>query len=754
MSKLSLNTIGSRYGSIDALNDNFDAIEAAIENTLSLDGTSPNEMEADLDLNGNDLLNVGEVNTASLRLNGVAVSPSTITYNGVVKETQVATSGQTVFNLSTISYAPLTNNMSVYVDGVYQNPSRYTETSSTRVTFSEGLHVGAVVDFQVMSLNELSGTADSVNITHTPAATSLLGITPRTVKSALDDITHEETGATKVGFKQTGTGAVATTVAEKLQQYVSVKDFGAVGDGVADDTSAIQAALDCGAKTVSFVSTGTYKVSSAITVPPNVVIQGNNASLICTSHFTLLTFENGGGVYDLSMTGAGGLSYVAGSTAVKCMGTNNAPSAPTYVAGPIVENCKITAFGEYGVFLKYVKIARIALNQITVVGYTGVGGVSCEDVTVDNNIIKDISAGSAGGDAYGVFIDREDGTSETAEPRSYRCVITNNIIENITATAANNGHGIDTHGGIDFVIDSNKIKNCEGGIFLTASSISGTQELAPLRCVVSNNIISTNIYSNYGILVYGARTGATVAEHAEDCVITGNIVLGHGSKTSATIPGVFLSATKNIIVTGNIFKQCGASCVMLDFQNINVNISSNEFVDPVSNTFSDTTCVFVYSIDNRGYIGNNSYRFEDAGLATYVATNAVRIQSGLTGLDLDFARSTFQGIDATHLSFLPLTTSGVRYSGLVAESGSSTITVTSGNADGITDVVFGKRFPYTPSVNLSLNYPFNAGGKRPIIGVDVASVVPTPTGFRVYAQPYDGTTWSASGSLSFYWTAK
>lgn len=533
----------------------------------------------------------------------------------------------------------------------------------------------------------------------------------------------------------------------------NVIDFGAVGDGVTDDTAAIQAAVDCGALSIDFVSDCTYKVTAGITVPANVFLRGNGATITCASHFVLFTFQDGGGVVDLSMTGAGGSTYTSGSTAIACVGTNNAPLAPTYVAGPVVQNCKITAFGEYGVFLKYVKIAQITLNQITAVGYTGIGGVSCEDVLIDGNVIKNISAGSAGGDAYGVFIDREDGTSETAEPRSYRCVITNNSIESVTATAANNGQGIDTHAGIDFVIDSNKIKNCEGGIFLTASSISGTQELAPLRCVVSNNIISTNIYSNYGILVYGARSGATVAEHAEDCVVIGNILLGHGSKSSATIPGVFLSATKNIVVTGNIFKHCGASSVMLDFQNINVNISANEFVDPVSDSFSDTCCVYVYSIDNRGYIGGNSYSYQDGSLATYVATNAVRIESGLTGLDLDFGRSTFQGIDASHLSFLALTTGGVRYSGLFDLSGSSTISVTSGGADGITDVTFAKRFPYTPNIGVSLGYPFNQGGKRPIIGVDVASVVPTPTGFRVYAQPYDGTTWSASGSFALYWHA-
>ncbi|HQT51121.1 MAG TPA: tail fiber domain-containing protein, partial [Acidovorax defluvii] len=38
-------------------------------------------------------------------------------------------------------------------------------------------------------------------------------------------------GASLVGFQQAGTGTVTTTVQAKLRETVSVKDFGAVGDG-------------------------------------------------------------------------------------------------------------------------------------------------------------------------------------------------------------------------------------------------------------------------------------------------------------------------------------------------------------------------------------------------------------------------------------------------------------------------------------------------------------------------------------------
>jgi hypothetical protein len=72
--------------------------------------------------------------------------------------------------------------------------------------------------------------------------------------------------ATAISYTLTAPGAVAQTVQTKLEQYVSVKDFGAVGDGVTDDTAAIQSAIDYAAplgKAVYFPS-GVYRTTQTV----------------------------------------------------------------------------------------------------------------------------------------------------------------------------------------------------------------------------------------------------------------------------------------------------------------------------------------------------------------------------------------------------------------------------------------------------------------------------------------------------------
>ena len=69
----------------------------------------------------------------------------------------------------------------------------------------------------------------------------------------------------------------ARSLANRFADVVNVKDFGAVGDGVADDTAAIQAAINAGRNV--FIPSGTYKTTSKITITnSNQVVTGAGRS--------------------------------------------------------------------------------------------------------------------------------------------------------------------------------------------------------------------------------------------------------------------------------------------------------------------------------------------------------------------------------------------------------------------------------------------------------------------------------------------
>ena len=74
--------------------------------------------------------------------------------------------------------------------------------------------------------------------------------------------------AEQISYVPPFTGSVATNVEAKLAQTVSVKDFGATGNGVTDDTAAIQAALTA-AERVYFPTPAISYLVSSIDIPAN-----------------------------------------------------------------------------------------------------------------------------------------------------------------------------------------------------------------------------------------------------------------------------------------------------------------------------------------------------------------------------------------------------------------------------------------------------------------------------------------------------
>lgn len=82
-------------------------------------------------------------------------------------------------------------------------------------------------------------------------------------------------------FTQTGTGASARTFQSKGEDILSVKDFGATGDGSTDDSEAIQAAINAarGSSKV-FIPKGTYIVTKTIEIPSNSHLVGDGKSTV------------------------------------------------------------------------------------------------------------------------------------------------------------------------------------------------------------------------------------------------------------------------------------------------------------------------------------------------------------------------------------------------------------------------------------------------------------------------------------------
>lgn len=113
-----------------------------------------------------------------------------------------------------------------------------------------------------------------VKITELPAADS--PVSPSDVMPVVQNGVTKKAGVNELGYLSAGTGAITRTLQNRIRDTYSAKDFGAIGDGVADDTVALTNFFNAiaggnSSNGYGIIPAGDYRVTSPI------VIAGKNS---------------------------------------------------------------------------------------------------------------------------------------------------------------------------------------------------------------------------------------------------------------------------------------------------------------------------------------------------------------------------------------------------------------------------------------------------------------------------------------------
>lgn len=167
------------------------------------------------------------------------------------------------------------------------------------------------------------------------------------------------------------TGAVNRPIYEKLLESISVKDFGAIGDGVADDTTAIEDAIAYAVAneqpTINFPS-GEYLVTSTIVIDHNGVCLQGESSRVSGNSVT------GGPVNQLYGTR---IKYTGTGAAIKVSRADVTPVPPestNFTENVCIRNMQIncTSAAQYG--LHCIKPVGCIFENLTIVGILDTSG--------------------------------------------------------------------------------------------------------------------------------------------------------------------------------------------------------------------------------------------------------------------------------------------------------------------------------------------------------------------------------------------
>jgi hypothetical protein len=418
-------------------------------------------------------------------------------------------------------------------------------------------------------------------------------------------------GSNWIGYQPSGTNAVPVSIQDKLREFISIKDFGAVGDGVTNDSAALLAAAKYASplKATVVIPAGTYLFKSGINgVNDNVswlrlsmygaifrfdITAGGFDFLVDINELEIEGGQIGASGYDLggSMT----IRYNTGShqslklNAVDFQSSANGiqarcifATAGIDISDVEIRACNFRNFGRGAIEIRSNTIAqqeaRYWVEDCYFKNLGNASSLGCvainfgndtnvvKNVTIKNNVIERVSV--TGGNPCEVHAILVYGES---------CVIDGNHINDIRNDSGDDAEGIYVKCSYSRIVN-NYVRNGgnshDGCVTIKGFGIDGGLQFSDY-CVVSNNVIEfdSNLIDCPGIGVqrsfvivsnnvlkdlrttrnsktYSIAMAIGTAGYANNVTICDNIVDGFVSFIGDATTPAFL--TNNVTIDGNI----------------------------------------------------------------------------------------------------------------------------------------------------------------------------------------------------------
>lgn len=436
------------------------------------------------------------------------------------------TGSQTVFTLASDPGA-LGNGTVIYINGVYQQKNTYT-TAGTVLTFTEA----------------------------PPAGTNNIEV----VNFVLTNVTT--TNSDFVNYVPAGAGAVARTGTQKFAETISVKDFGAVGDGVANDAAAIQAALNSGARKITFPA-GSYLVNTRIQCSQSdIEIDFGSAILLNTVELPVVV------VYGFD-------------TNAMFDFTGNA----VRISGGIFRNglsqcIRITGVSSPGD--TFIGIGYTTSNRVSNMVFDNCRGNACNisfftNSTMDNLVVLNKTRDPVTGSIYSA---QEFGFLFGTGSTITSCQV-------INSQAGGGAYHLFVNG---FV--------CSNNVF---SGLNNTASEATVRAMYASNSYNGVINGNIAEVTGGV--GLKCSYDCRNVSICSNTMSVAGTAGGGQYAAIFLQGVDGFVIDGNRLSNVGNHVIRLSFHTSPANLNTKNGV--VSNNWCTTT--YGTGIASRTYDGDGIY---------------------------------------------------------------------------------------------------------------------------------------------------